>query len=85
MMEHYRWVSERLLAGWRYDEERSDTRKTRWQIRPWHFLQVPPNEDTGNIKQDGKMESEKLKDEMIVRLLYSLLAIGLLRTRSLRR
>jgi hypothetical protein len=81
MMEHYRWVSERLLAGWRYDEERSDTRKTRWQIRPWHFLQVPPNEDTGNIKQ----ESEKLKDEMIVRLLYSLLAIGLLRTRSLRR
>jgi hypothetical protein len=85
MMEHYRWVSERLLAGWRYDDQRSDSRKTRWQIRPWHLLQVPPEEDTDNVRQDGKTRSEKLKDEMIVRLLYSFLAIGLLRTRQLRR
>lgn len=85
MMEHYRWVSERLLAGWRYGEERSNPRKIRWQIRPWYLLQVPPDEDTGNKSQDRNIPNEKLKDEMIVRLLYSFLTVGLLRTRELRR
>jgi hypothetical protein len=76
-MEHYRWVSERLINGWRYDNQKPDnTAKTRWQITPWDDLDPTLH---GVITKDGKPRNEKLKDKAIVDLLMVLLRSGKLR------
>lgn len=80
-MEHYRWVAERLLAGWRYAEDRSDLRKTRWQITFWSGLDSPPQNVLEEAK--GKPINEKLKDAVIVRLLIATLVNGNLKTTRL--
>ena len=80
MMEHYRWVAERLLAGWRYAEQRSDLRKTRWQITPWSQLDSPPQCVLDEAAAKGKIINEKMKDELIVRMLIALIQLGLLTT-----
>jgi len=77
-MEHYRWVAERLLAGWRYAEQRSDLRKTRWQITPWSQLDSPPQSVWDEAAAEGSKLNEKMKDEVIVRLLGSVVSIGVL-------
>jgi hypothetical protein len=79
-MEHCRWVAERLLAGWRYDEERSDIRKTRWQITSWSGLDSPPQSYIEQKRAKGQTVDEKSKDEVIVRMLIALAAMGLLTT-----
>lgn len=79
-MEHYRWVAERLLGGWRYDEERSDVQKTRWQITPWSGLDSPPQRYIEEKRAKGQAVDEKNKDEVIVRMLIGLVQIGLLMT-----
>lgn len=83
MMEHYRWVAERLLTGWQYDEERSSVRKTRWQITPWSSLDNPPSKAIAVAKERGKSLNEKLKDELIVRMIVGLIRVGLLQAESL--
>ena len=82
-MEHYRWVSERLLAGWRYDEERSDLAKTRWQITSWNGLETPPRSVVDDAKAKGKTLKEKKKDDRIVRLVVGLIMLGRLETKPL--
>lgn len=79
-MEHYRWVAERLLAGWRYHEERSDIRKTRWQITSWSGLDSPPQSYIKEKRDKGQTVNEKNKDQVIVRLLIGLVQMGLLTT-----
>jgi hypothetical protein len=82
MMEHYRWVSERLIAGWRYDSVRSNIKKTRWQITPWDGLENPPQAVVDKAAADGKELNEKLKDERIVKMVIGLIKSGLLKVRD---
>lgn len=82
-MEHYRWLAERLLAGWRYAENRSNTGKTRWQITPWSGLESPPETIRQVAKEEGRTINEQMKDELTVRLIIGLIRIGLLRTESI--
>ncbi len=79
-MEHYRWVAERLLGGWRYAEERSDVQKTRWQITSWSGLDSPPQSYIEEKRAKDQTVDEKSKDEVIVRMLIALVVIGLLTT-----
>ncbi len=82
-MEHYRWVSERLLAGWRYDERRSDLAKTRWQLTPWNGLETPPKSVVAEAKAKSKTLNEKKKDDRIVRLVVGLILLGLFESKPL--
>lgn len=76
-MEHYRWVSERLIAGWSYASQNDPTRKTRWQITSWKGLESPPPD----LVTSGK--NEQAKDERIVQLLLGLIESGILATTAI--
>jgi hypothetical protein len=82
-MEHYRWVAERLLAGWRHASTRDNTRKTRWQICPWDALESPPPAVQNQARETGKVINEKMKDELIVRLVIVFIELGLLQVSPL--
>lgn len=71
-MEHYRWVSERLIGGWQFGDRNDNRRRTRWQITPWERLKHPP---TG-----GSQEDQQQKDEKIINLLLGLIESGILKT-----
>jgi len=43
-IEHNRWMSERLLDGWRWGPAKDDERKERPQIIPWGTLSEPERE-----------------------------------------
>ncbi len=77
-MEHCRWVSERLLSGWRYDVQRSSVRRTRWQITPWSKLDQPPAQAIEEAKHSGMTINEKVKDEYVVGLVIELIRAGCL-------
>lgn len=76
-MEHYRWVAERLIAGWSYSTTNDRIRKKRWQITPWDNLDHPPAATRGSNGQ------EKKKDERIVQFLLGLIESGILRTSAI--
>ncbi|MBL8890932.1 MAG: NAD-binding protein [Planctomycetaceae bacterium] len=78
MMEHYRWVAERLLTGWRFDEDNSEVNRTRWQIAPWSELDQPSASYLAEQKAKGKVVNEKIKDAKIVKLLLAAIHLGLL-------
>lgn len=82
-MEHYRWVSERLIAGWRYSAERDDIAKTRWQICTWEDLAAPPEEAVLAAEKADKRLNEQQKDENIVNLIVMLIDLGLLTTEKI--
>jgi hypothetical protein len=82
MMEHYRWLSERLLTGWRYDPANSNEKKTRWQIKPWSGLDNPPQAVIDEATAKGERVNEKTKDERIVRLVIGLMKLGRLKVRA---
>jgi hypothetical protein len=79
MMEHYRWVSERLISGWRYGIDRNDVKKTRWQITPWNSLDCPPPSASQQIAAVEKSFDEKQKDDRIVKMLIGLMKSGRLK------
>ncbi|MDX1927723.1 MAG: NAD(P)-binding protein [Pirellulaceae bacterium] len=83
MMEHYRWVSERLIAGWRYDTQRNDIKKTRWQITPWERLDSPPQAEIQKTAAKAGILQEKLKDERIVKMVLGLIRSGRLKVKSI--
>ena len=76
-MEHYRWVAERLITGWKYDHINDKPRKTRWQITPWDALDHPP------ASVNSTKGSEKAKDEKIVQFLLGLIESGILQTTAI--
>lgn len=81
-MEHYRWVAERLIAGWRYFPENSGPRKTRWQITAWDHLKPQLHGLKPKVGEDGKIQEpkdEQFKDQQIVALLIGLLLSGKLK------
>jgi len=71
-MEHYRWVSERLIGGWQFSETNDNRLRTRWQITPWDCLKHPP---TGASSED-----QQQKDEKTIQLLLGLIESGVLKT-----
>jgi TrkA-N domain len=83
MMEHYRWLSERLLTGWRYDAVNNDDKKTRWQIKSWDGLDNPPQAVIDKARAKGKEVNEKTKDERIVKLLIGLMKSGRLKVKGI--
>jgi voltage-gated potassium channel Kch len=78
MMEHYRWVAERLLTGWKFDEGNSDENRTRWQIAPWSVLDHPSDSYLKEQQKKGNVVNEKTKDARIVKLLLAAIHLGLL-------
>jgi tetratricopeptide (TPR) repeat protein len=64
IMEHNRWVAERLFLGWKYATKRSDLKKQRPQISRWGLLD----------------SIEKQKDQAQVQILVDLCLSGLLKT-----
>jgi hypothetical protein len=65
--EHYRWMTWRLINGWKYAEKRDNA------------LKLHPN----IVSYEALTEPEKDKDRVIVRILPQLLEIGRLRARKL--
>ena len=50
-IEHNRWVSERMLAGWRYGAVRNDSCRTRPSILPWSCLpEEEKQKDLDNVE-----------------------------------
>lgn len=80
-MEHYRWVAERLLSGWSYNEVSDDETKTRWQIRPWEGLESPPNHVVAKAEREGKKLDEKNKDARIIQLVACLIKSRILESK----
>lgn len=64
IMEHNRWVSERLFRGWKHAEDRNNLKKQRPQICRWTPLS----------------DKEKTKDEAQIQMLVDLCLCGLLVT-----
>ncbi len=82
-MEHYRWVAERLIGGWKYDPERVDREKKRWQITSWDGLANPPAAEIERAAKKNKPLNEKMKDEKIVKLVLELIKIGRLQVKPI--
>lgn len=83
-MEHNRWVGERLVNGWRYDNSkaRDDLRKTRWQITPWEYLDRTKHGLEPRLDDDKRPIDERKNDELIVALLDGLIESGILVTQE---
>jgi hypothetical protein len=64
VMEHHRWVAERMLRGWVYGPTKINSAKERPQIVDW----------------DSLPDGEKYKDEKSVEIMINLCLSGLLRT-----
>ena len=59
-MEHYRWLSERLLAGWRYGLVKDNANMLRPSIQPWATLpQDERDKDGSQVKEVMKIVKRK--------------------------